>query len=315
MSKKTTISIVIILVLFVANEAQAAKNGYMFNRLARLEYGSEKDQIGLLDVPDIAQSGPESFWVNAQGEIYICDTVNKKIKHFSPDGKLLKNLPMGFNCSDLAVDEEGNLFVLDRYRRLLHQFTKDGQQVAVQRLNRQLMERADILSFSANKLVMISGEQEEHEIGEFKNGKFLLLIGTNSQGKKGIMGRKETRFMAIRTHSKRGEIKVLSEEGVVQKTITLPLQNVASIVFLGQDDEGNLYVQVERTKAKGVGIDLSVYCLDSEGNIDSVIENIPNEYWVWTSKLLQVSAKGDIYQVLPTREGVEINVWTKSKYR
>ncbi|MBN2020810.1 MAG: hypothetical protein JW749_11375 [Sedimentisphaerales bacterium] len=313
MSKKTTISIVIILVLFVANEAQAAKDGYILKRLARLEYGSGKDQIGLLDVPDIPRSGPESFWVNDKGEIYICDTVNASIKQFSPDGKFLNEYPMGFNCSDLAVGEEGNLFVLDRSRRLLHQFTKDEKQAAVQLIDRQLMERADILSFSGNKLVMISVEQEEHEIGEFKDGKFLLLERTNSQGKKGIMGRKQTRFLTIKTHSKRGEIGILGKEGEIQKKITLPVEQVASIVFLGQDDKGNFYIQVERTKAEGIGINLSVYCLDSEGSVDSVIENIPNNYLVWTAKLLQVNANGDIYQVLPIREGVEINVWMRSK--
>jgi hypothetical protein len=49
--------------------------------------------------------------------------------------------------------------------------------------------------------------------------------------------------------------------------------------------------------------------------VDYIIQNLPNDYYVWTAKLLQVSDSRDVYQALPTREAVQVNGWQRHQIR
>jgi hypothetical protein len=288
---------------------------YTLTQLAVFPYGSSEGQIGLFQAPEMAPSGPESFWVDGQGQIYICDSVNEQVKKLSPAGKLIGQQAIGFAGNDLAVDDNGEMFVLDRSRWVVEQIGANGQQHGVLQLERQQVETAFNLRVAGGQVLLGSVQQSEAVLGQLQAGKTVLrsAIAAATPGS-GVKGLTEQRFRTLRNPRHRAEIDVLDSSEEVLDRLLLPVERVASVVFLGEDKAGNSYFQLE-TSDSDRGVKLSVYCLDKARNLDTVIENLPNDYYVWTAKLLQVSDSGDVYQVLPTREAVQVNVWQRHQTR
>lgn len=308
MSKKTTISI-IILVLFVANEAQAAKDGYIFNRLAHVEYGSGKDQIGLLDVPDIQRSGPESFSVDAQGEIYICDTVNQRIQIFSPNGEYQSTIPLEkeITASDIAIDRVGLIYVYDAKGRL-YQYDKKGNLVSTINVDTNRWQVRMGMHIVNDNIYISSVDQDDVLIGKIAKG---LLVAPTAEAlsqplEKGIHGFSGRRYYVKLLRWEKGEIEIFDRTGVTPKSIELQINGIVSIRFLQEDRKGNFYIQTERI---GEGIILEVHKFDSSGDYLTVIPIPDTDYHSWSIKLLSLDENGNIYQFLPARERGRLNIF------
>ena len=92
--------------------------------------------------------GPEGLTVDDQGNIYVADTLNNRIRRISPDGMVATVAGSGpgtvygfdgglvdgsadfarFNDpSDVAIDAAGALFVTDRLNHVIRKITPDGQ--------------------------------------------------------------------------------------------------------------------------------------------------------------------------------------------
>lgn len=277
---------------------------YQYQQVTTLQYGSADDQIGLIIEDNMPPSGPESFWVDNAGFIYVCDSVNKQVKKINPAGKIMAQKAVDFSANDIAVDNSGNIFLFDRSRRVIQQFSADGKTDEID-ISKELNDTAFGLKIVDDELVFETGCQSQVQLTENKT------LKSNGDVKNGIKGNNGKRFNVLRNMERKGEIDVTDENGNVLDLLVLPVDNVASIVFLGQDKKGNSYFQVEISKQDIQGVSLNVYCLNSDGDIDSVIADIPNNYYVWTAKLLQLGKNGDIYQVLPTEDNVQVNVWKR----
>ncbi len=59
-----------------------------------IAYGKGKGEIGAVDEGEGALIGPKSFAVDDEGNIYILDTVNNRIQIFSLSGDYLSNIPL-----------------------------------------------------------------------------------------------------------------------------------------------------------------------------------------------------------------------------
>jgi len=86
---------------------------------------------------------------------------------------------------------------------------------------------------------------------------------------------------------------------------------LASIVFLGEDQDGNIYIQTEIGNKGKIGMKkLEVRKYDPRGNLLTTLD-IPNtEYSIWTVKLLHVDRTGDIWQVMPGKNKLFVNRWS-----
>lgn len=286
--------------------ADSSGTTYSLKNTAVLAYGNGREQIGRISNGDVT-AGPESFWVDKNGQMYVCDTVNKKIKVYSAAGVLLEEKDMGFAATDLVVADNGDMFVLDMSRGVVEQIGPDGRKKASLELKGKLAETAARLRVDGNEVALQTHEQYEVVLTQDGTADLLSEISEMSArlGLKGLDGK---RFQTLRNELRQGEIIVFNDTGTVIRKVTLPVEGqVASIVYLGQDLIDNSYFQVETSAVSGV--ELSVYRLDPNGNVASVIPQIPNDYSTWTAKLLEVDKAGNIHQMLPTPGGVQINMW------
>jgi len=75
--------------------------------------GDGPGEIGYWEMPEAGRVWADRFTVDAHGNIYILDRVNRRVARFDPQGNFLGNTPYeGRDIVDLAVDREGNLYLL-----------------------------------------------------------------------------------------------------------------------------------------------------------------------------------------------------------
>lgn len=320
------VSSVVIPGFVLGDSKKKSENLYNFINISHIDYGFNDEQIGLFLESGVPPIGPESFWVDDNGRVYVCDTANKKIKLFSAKGEFIDQVSVDFKCNDVAVDDQNNIFVMDSSRKLIHCFSMK-QLLSVIAVDKSLISNANLLNISDGKLEIITNEQERYLVCEPEQ--FSLLDAEKNNGdsndkvilRKPVIRKNKSRLSLKRTNDLKLEITFLDNDSNSRKTTgkktsgktVLPISDVVSSTFLGSDRAGNCYIQVEQMSESGYGVNLCVYVLNPEGKTDYVIDKIPNNYRAYTAKLLQVNGQGDIYQLLPTEQGVEINCWKRNK--
>ena len=281
--------------------------GFVRKSLGRIAYGDGPDKIGRINLPEVERQGPQSFAVTRTGYIYLCDTVNKRVQVYGPDGKLKRSIAIKGSPTDIAVSESGDVYVLDEGRGMVLHFNQKGVQLADIPVSRALLAQAESFRIVGDCLLLRTRDQEEYEITRKEDGERRAIKGSS----RGSRLTPDASCLVRKVSGSAGEMTIIGRGGEVLDTISVPVDRLASIVFLGRDDEMNLYLQVEQARPDGHGVDLSVLKLNPAGIILDKIKNLPNTYSNWTVRLLQVNDKGDIYQMLPGPEVVELNRWSR----
>lgn len=78
------------------------------------KFGSKADEIGVYFPSEASPEYPESFVLGENGEVYILDIANRKIKIFK-NGKIIKTIPIlsdGY-FQDIALTQDGKILLLD----------------------------------------------------------------------------------------------------------------------------------------------------------------------------------------------------------
>lgn len=254
-----------------------------------INYGSGDDEIGLLIEPEAPPVGPCSFSVDSRGNIYIADPVNSSIKVFSgKEKKLLKIVSFKGFPDDIAVSEDGGIYILDRTSSEIFIIRPDGKQ--------ESKKIESDFSIEPSKLILWKGEVFVKGEKKIKN--------LSLEKKHEISYFYEVEYVS----RNRGILKKLDSEGVLILEFPIERDNMVSLEFLNEDNDGNIYIQIEYLISED-DIGLEVRKMSFSGEIVSVIPIPENDYFVWTSSLLFVDQKGKIYQVLPKRDFVRVNVW------
>lgn len=289
-------------------KSASSEKATTYTHIASLPYGKGPGEVGRIHVEGVERQGPQSFAVDNQGNLYLCDTVNGRVQVISPQGKSISQIQVGGYISDVAVDEKGNIFVLNESRGAIQQFGGDGRLKVEISVDRSLLSEKDTLAFQKGELHLRSRDQRDYEIGRMENE---VLRGTAARTNvpSGLKGSKDIFYATRKGPGEGGQLTIMDAGGSVVRKVTIDVPRLASIVFLGDDVNGNIYLQVESSKDEGRRVDLGVLKLDRDGNVVGSVENIPNGYTNWTARLLQVNAQGDVCQMLPGDKGVDLNMW------
>lgn len=271
-----------------------------------------------VDVPRFASGfGPQSFGVDRQGNIFICDTVNRRVQAFAADGTYRMSIPVQAPAApaDIAIDDAGNLYVLDDAQGILDQYDPQGR---LQRRISVVVEQPRGPLHIVGDTLYLSSDGSDRPIGVIVRGLLEPVAETSgvmpSSSLPGIVGRTSgRRYAAQRVDLTKGVVEVFDAAGTPIQTINASAPQLLSVRFLQEDAGGNIYVQIERGATEGIGALLEVYVFDAQGAFICRVPIPENRYETSTVKLLDVGVDGSIYQFIPQFEGSHLNVFSLQK--
>jgi len=319
----------------VALEPIPTKSYYKQQMLPVIAYGSSErkatDAMGGLTLSYY-------FSKDDKDNIYIFSQTTENIRVFDSNGRLKFTFdpldPVAFvepatgtiakekrkiTVDDLVIDRGGNIYIISRITQpmFLYRFSSAGAFQGKIRLDDNVSDKLrkcfDKIYIVDNKIYakcLTERHINSYLIGKVTNG---VLKKTESLLKfRGVLGLASGNWYEVKLveKDKKGAISVLDSSGSVLRTINLEKKGLASIEFLGEDQGGNIYVQVERF-IDSTGAELEVHKFDSRGNRLAII-SIPKTGYAlsfWSNKLLLLGKNGVIWQVKPADDGWHINKW------
>jgi len=280
------------------------------------DYGSGEQQFGIIRVA--GGSGPSSFCTDNRNYLYITDFRNRRIKKFNSEGKQLSVINTGQSLVDIAVDKDGNIYgyAYGPGYPGIHLFKYDSNGSLLGKIENPTAFSKIFSSKSAygnlyivgGKLYITDSQQNSYLISPTE-GTFKSETPTKTDGIYGYSGKRYKTNLIER--NKKGLVDIINQSGVKENTIIVEVDGLASIVFLGEDQDGNIYIQTEIGNKGKIGMKkLEVRKYDPRGNLLTTLD-IPNtEYSIWTVKLLHVDRTGDIWQVIPGKNKLFVNRWS-----
>ena len=76
-----------------------------------------------------------------------------------------------------------------------------------------------------------------------------------------------------------------------------------AVLFKGQDNQGRLYVEIERLKGNQALLEVHRYNLDGKC---LEVYSLPNQYYTTIYKKTEITPEGTVYQMLTTPDGVQV---------
>jgi sugar lactone lactonase YvrE len=148
-------------------------------------WGSNVDTRGVANVNPTQFYGPRALAIDAQGNLFVADTGNKRILKFSPSGEPLAQYggvgsdngqflePVG-----IAIDKQGNIFVADTWNQRIQKFDPNFNYLAqwpVQAWDSQTVANKPYLAVDADGNVFAT-DPEGARIMKFSNDGTLLAV-------------------------------------------------------------------------------------------------------------------------------------------
>lgn len=277
-------------------------------------YGSGKNNIGSVRAGEGVNMGPGSFTTDAKGNIYICDTVNRRIQIISPDGSI-SSIPLKDQMpEDISIDSNGFIYVYDA-EGILYCYDNTGNSISEIRIDEIRWDSRGPMHIINNEIYVRGSGRGDVLVAKIENGK--LVFPSDEELKKpleeGIYGSNGCRYKAFLTEEMKGGIiergggiEVVEKDGTAS-TRFIPLEGIVSVEFVGEDRNGNSYVKTEGDKNGELVVEVSIF--DATGSYKSTIPIPGKEYDFWAIKTVSVDEDGSIYQMMPGKDKVTINVF------
>jgi len=313
--------------MFTASHIYAVQESYTKAVSKDISYnnisapGQVKKSPGMLSVtaPGNTQeqaivAGPQSFTSDDAGNVYVCDTLNHGIQIYSPKGIFKKTIQIDQNAlaSDIAVDKNGDMFILDDVDGILYRCGKDGSQISNLKIDvARINNGRGPIHIAGGKIYVSDADQQDVIIGKIENGALAAPTKEESSAplEKGINASSGRKYYVDLQGFDKGSVQVLDSGGKIIKSAGIPAINILSVSFLKEDKKGNFYVQVERKENDKIL--LEVYKFNVSGAFISKIIFTDTDYYFWTVKLVSVDDHENIYQFVPSQKKGILNIFKK----
>ncbi|HTA77498.1 MAG TPA: hypothetical protein VK791_10100 [bacterium] len=277
-----------------------------------INHGSDTSFVGVVD--EHVLKGPESFCIDSKRNLYICDTVNKRIIIFDGNGNSSGSIDLDYAPNDITTDDFGNLYIYHdsvSTNKLLLQYDKNKDLIG--RVDFRLPGNLPIGSIrvASNKIYIECGDEQDLMIGVIENGVLKPSSNLNSAPIKGIVGLSGKRYFINVTRNEKTDIDIYGINPKVEPIkVSISFKGVLSANFLGEDESGNFYIQTESHIGKGNPIALDVIKCNSFGKVLDVLTVSSERYRLETIKLLTINNHGDVFQFAPSEKKAYINVYS-----
>ena len=244
---------------------------------------------------------PQSLAVDNDGDLAILDLVNRRIQRYSSEGKWLGK----FNITSQAFDIQfmnDRFILLAPYDYYIEQYNREGKLIEKVNINRKI-EFIDGLRISGDKIFVQTIEQVQYNMVEKSLTKQLESVTPGFSAKI-----PDLRFQTQWVDPHQGYLLIENQQSGKKQTITLNTQDeLGSLVFLNTDKYGNIYLRKELFAPDGKSY-FEVDKLDRDGNVLSTIQ-IANENIVAPFKPITIDQDGNIYFLEIKSEGFSVIRW------
>ncbi|HBB56665.1 MAG: hypothetical protein UU18_C0009G0027 [Parcubacteria group bacterium GW2011_GWB2_40_8] len=286
------------------------------------DYGNSEQQFGIIRIAGGA--GPSSFTTDNRNYLYITDTQNNRVKILNSEGKqtsIINTVPL----ADIAVDNNGDIYgyVFGSGSPGVHLYKYDGSGSLLGKIENpsafsEISSSNNVygkLYIYGNKLYITDNQQNSYLVSSTSGN-----LESKSEKVNGVIGNSGKRYYVavnfispegtvIPVESRKGLVEIINQSGNKEKIITIEIDGLQTIAFLGEDQSGNIHIQTE-TRDK-TGLKLQVHKYDSTGNLLTTLDIRNGDYTtIGMVKLLHIDQTGDIWQVAPGKSNLLVNRWS-----
>jgi len=294
------------------------KNSTSFSLKDRLVFdiGNSDTKIGLLEGgEDELPSGPMSFSVSEDGEVYILDTINAAIKGF-----------------DSSRGLKGFISISERARDIVDIVITPNKEIAVSDMSQQMvfLLKNTAKSLSEHfKSYKISGIEDFSGLTSTLKGNIFVRYGDQQMLKlnesglnipfMSLISRNEDMFFRLKKVS--GSLSMLfmssmdqnsTFKGNTEKQIELALgMPVLSMSFLDTDAKGRQYLLVEVDDGSSEVVKVKRYVIRTGAKAEDWSKpiEIPLDVYAFPFKDIVIGSDGSVYAMLVYKDRVEVARW------
>lgn len=296
--------------LFLALLVALAASGYAgetctSQTLLSAPWGSGPGQFGL--IREAEGVGPQSLSLDSDGNIYIVDLVNRRVQVFTPRGAFLRETACGILAHDICLDQEGALYLLAPYHGLVEKFDPGGQLLDRWPVSPEIW-LIDGMRIANGQVFLRTAMQTEYSITGAKGALAPeAQLSSLQQGFGGVDPAR--RYQTQWKGEHRGSLSYLNENGQQVLDVDVATREIlGSLVFLGTDGEGNVYLRAEILEPEDSGRQ-NIYKFDPQGSMLAEFTISSSDY-TFIYRSLYLDQNGDLYQLLTEADGVRVLRWS-----
>lgn len=288
---------------------------YAISKTIEIIYGKEEGQLGFIDEKEMPEIGPSSFTSDDEGNLYICDIVNRRIQIRDRQGAYLKTvvLPKTIAPIDIGVNEWGRMFIYDHSTRKLHQVDHAGIVTSSIQLDQAATSCLNTLHMVGNDIYRRTCGQNQILIGQIQNQRLVKPDRPVPKGVvSGFLSPSSKLYTLELLRKKKATVHLYeSYKSDRKKMKELDIESPLSLKFLNEDRYGYFYLRVERKVDAQVILEVRKY--NAFGDQLCVLLIGDRNYAVWPIKLFSVDAEGRIWQLVPGAEAARLHLYTSSQ--
>ncbi|MBT4483553.1 MAG: hypothetical protein HOC71_07730, partial [Candidatus Latescibacteria bacterium] len=251
---RLTLSPVILLLCLTPDvSSQTALEHFKQTKILDFGWGEGSNEMGFFKEQGGFLYGPNSFDVDHYGLIYILDSVNKRVSVFTQDGARVRTFQIETTglISFIEIDDLRNVWINDaeKYRIIKYSHTGDFQHRIIYGLGKRGVKEPYITIRDSEIFLVMS----KIEIGnEIKNSK--IYEGTTYQAKRiklpmnqrgRLVGKiSGSYYNTINIEDKIPKIIIYDKDGLIKDITFLGIDPTHSVVFLSEDNYGNIYFKL-----------------------------------------------------------------------
>jgi hypothetical protein len=283
-------------------------------------WGNNPDQLGLQAGPEIERTGPLTFCVSPQGELYVADTIHRAIKRWQADGTFGGTVAQDVRPTAMAFDSEGRLLLLTG--RQVTVATQGGQPV----MEMTLPAALDILEgygqdvFEENGAVCVNNPDDVVYCFPLDDPRpttaSRVMLGRRGQNGKRVFVRKDS--AELYAHELPAEAAAAPAQAArsLQKGWRLADlgqltratgATIGGVVYKGFVPERNAHF-FETEAVAGNKVRLLLRTVSSGGK--STARELPNDYYTTVYRKIEVLPDGSAWQMLTSPSGVQFIHWS-----
>lgn len=294
-------------------------------------WGSAHGQFG----KGMQGSGPTSFAVDAQGDIFIIDAVNRRVQRFDGNGVYRSSFPIAGMAEDIAVAPDGSLYVLDAYgQHTIVHYRTDGVALRTYPIAREIaLLTPDALSVAGSDVYVQSlGPETDPTIMTYqvlRNGQPLSAAEQVASGIKGwrpaqlrpwvlstrvIETGNRSSSTTPTTEQRVPQIRVGVRGSGIDRTFRVLLERpVGSVIGIEVDRNVTVYLQLLSVLAGPAPnftaqTQVTVAAFTLQGQYLGKAE-LPERNETQIGRFIRITPSGMIYQLHTTAAGVQIIRW------